>query len=407
MAFNYIWLGLFLVAFVAAAVSAFVGGDWQVFQRLVQSTFDSAKTSVEVSVYLIGVISLWQGIMKVGQDGGAIALLTRVVEPFFGKLFPALPKGHPAFGSMMMNFSANMLGLDNAATPLGLKAMRELQEANQQKDEASDAMIAFAVLNTSGLTLVPVSIMAMRAANGAANPSDVFLPILIATYFSTLTGLIAVCLKQRISLLQPALLATLTLVTSAVVLAVWVLSTLTHDQIALVSSVFGNGLILAIIATFLALAFRRKLNVYQSFVDGAKDGFNVAISILPYLVAMLVAVALLRASGALDFVLNAFIQLAHLPADLAQALPTALMKPLSGSGARGFMVEAMQLHGADSFTGRLACVFQGSTETTFYVLAVYFGSVGIVKTRYALPLGLLADAAGIAAAIVVSYIFFV
>lgn len=373
---------------------------------MVQSTFDMSKTSVDISIYLIGVITLWQGIMKVGEQGGAVAVLTRAVSPFFTRLFPGIPKDHPAIGSMMMNFSANMLGLDNAATPLGLKAMQELQDSNTEKDQASDAMIMFIVLNTSGLTIVPISVMALRAANGAANPSDVFLPILLATYFATLAGLIFVCIRQRINLFQPVLLGWIGGVTAFIGAMLWWFSQMPQDQLASVSSVFGNGIILTIIIAFFLMAVRKKLNVYESFIEGAKEGFEVSVKIIPYLVAMLVGIGLFRTSGAMDYMLEAIAMALQLDKGLVDALPTALMKPLSGSGARGMMVEAMETHGADSFTGRLVSVFQGSTETTFYTLAVYFGSVGIRKTRYALGAGLFADLFGILAAIFIAYVFF-
>ncbi len=406
MVFNYIWVAFFIVAFVVAVLRLILLGDTEVFGAMVQSTFDMAETSVSISIYLIGVITLWQGIMKVGEDGGSVGLLTRIVSPFFGKLFPELPKNHPAIGSMMMNFSANMLGLDNAATPLGLKAMQELQEANATKESASNAMIMFIVLNTSGLTIVPVSVMALRAANGAVNPSDVFLPILLATYFATLAGLIFVCLRQRINLFQPVLMGWIGGITAMIGGLLWWFSSMSQDQLASVSSVFGNGIILSIIIAFILMAVRKRINVYDAFIAGAKDGFSISIKIIPYLVAILVAIGLFRASGAMDYLLVGFAALFQLDSALIDALPTAFMKPLSGSGARGMMVEAMQVHGADSFTGRLASVFQGSTETTFYTLAVYFGSVGIRKTRYALGAGLFADLIGILSAIAISYVFF-
>ncbi|MDC1222298.1 spore maturation protein [Salibacteraceae bacterium] len=406
MTFNYIWVGFFVVAFIVAVLKWLILGDTEVFGLMVQSTFDMSKTSVDISIYLIGVITLWQGIMKVGEQGGAVAVLTRAVSPFFTRLFPGIPKDHPAIGSMMMNFSANMLGLDNAATPLGLKAMQELQDSNTEKDQASDAMIMFIVLNTSGLTIVPISVMALRAANGAANPSDVFLPILLATYFATLAGLIFVCIRQRINLFQPVLLGWIGGITAFIGAMLWWFSQMPQDQLASVSSVFGNGIILTIIIAFFLMAVRKKLNVYESFIEGAKEGFEVSVKIIPYLVAMLVGIGLFRTSGAMDYMLEAMAMGLQLDKGLVDALPTALMKPLSGSGARGMMVEAMETHGADSFTGRLASVFQGSTETTFYTLAVYFGSVGIRKTRYALGAGLFADLFGILAAIFIAYVFF-
>lgn len=365
-----------------------------------------AETSVSISIYLIGVITLWQGIMKIGEDGGAVKLITRWTAPFFSRLFPEVPKDHPAMGSMMMNFSANMLGLDNAATPIGLKAMEQLQSLNNDKDTASNAMIMFIVLNTSGLTLVPVSVMALRASAGAANPSDVFLPILLATYFATLGGLIAVCLKQRINLLQPVLLGWLLGLSALIGTLIWWFTNLSPEQLAYQSSVFGNGIILCIIVAFLLLGLKSRLNLYESFIDGAKDGFQVGLKIIPYLVAILVAIGLFRSSGAMELLLNGLAAVIPLDPQLIDALPTALMKPLSGSGARGMMVEAMEQYGPDSFTARLAGVFQGSTETTFYTIAVYFGAVGIKNTRSALGLGLLADACGILAAIAIAYVFF-
>ena len=379
------------------------------FGDMVQSTFDMAKVSVDISIYLIGVITLWQGIMKVGEEGGAVNYLTRIVSPFFTKLFPELPKNHPAIGAMMMNFSANMLGLDNAATPLGLKAMQELQTVNEDKEVASNAMIMFIVLNTSGLTVIPVSVMAIRAAQGAANPADIFLPILIATYFASLGGLITVAIRQRINLLQPVILAWLGGITAVIASVLVVFSNMDSESVGTISSAAGNGIILTIITAFLLMALRKKVNVYDTFIEGAKDGFNVSIKIIPYLVAILVAIGVFRASGAMDVLedlIAGFFGLFLEDTRFVDALPTALMKPLSGSGARGMMVEAMNTHGADSFVGRMASVFQGSTETTFYTLAVYFGSVSIRKTRYALQAGLLADLCGIVAAIVIAYIFF-
>jgi len=409
MALNYIWVSFFLIAIAVAVVRFIFMGDTEIFSLMVQNTFDMAKTSVEIAIYLIGVISLWQGIMKVGEEGGAVRVLTRLVSPFFSKLFPEVPKDHPAVGAMMMNFSANMLGLDNAATPLGLKAMNELQEINPEKDKASNAMIMFIVLNTSGLTIVPVSVMAIRAAQGAVNPSDIFLPILLATYFASLGGLIAVSIKQRINLLQPVILGWLGGITALIALALYYLSGLDQAAASQVGSFVGNGIILTIIAAFFALALWRKVNVYESFVEGAKEGFEVSVKIIPYLVAMLVAIGLLRTSGTLDLIVDgigAFFGLFLNDTRFVDALPTALMKPLSGSGARGMMIEQMDTFGVDSFVGRLASTFQGSTETTFYTLAVYFGSVSISRTRYALGAGLFADLCGIIAAIVIAYVFF-
>lgn len=423
MALNYIWAGFFIIAFAVAVFRtlayyfrdalqwewAFLPENAQVFQALVQSTFDMARTSVEIAIYLIGVITLWQGIMKVGEEGGAVRVLTRIVSPFFSRLFPGVPKDHPAVGAMMMNFSANMLGLDNAATPLGLKAMQELQDINRDKDTASDAMITFIVLNTSGLTIVPVSIMAIRAAQGSVNPSDVFLPIMLATYFSSLGGLIAVAIRQRINLFQPVLLAWIGGITAAIGAMLWWLSQMTPERVQTVSGVFGNGVILVIIIAFFLLALRKRINVYETFIEGAKEGFGVSVKIIPYLVAMLVGIGLFRASGCLGYIVDAigaFFSLFLEDTRFVDALPTALMKPLSGSGARAMMIDQMNTFGADSFVGRLASIFQGSTETTFYTLAVYFGSVNISKTRYALGAGLIADLCGIIAAIVIGYVFF-
>ncbi len=422
MALNYIWIAFFLIAFVVAVVRAgayyfrdAIGWEWaadptnaKVFNEIIDSTFSMAEVSVEISIYLIGVMALWMGIMKIGEKGGAVNGIAWLFRPLFTRIFPDLSKDHPAHGSMVMNFSANMLGLDNAATPLGLKAMEQLQEANPNKAVASNAQIMFLVLNTSGLTLIPVSVMALRAAEGAANPADVFMPILLATYFSTLVGLLFVCAKQRIRI--DGIVATYLMgITAAIGLIIWYFSTMDQERIGVVSSFAGNAILFTIIATFLFLGLRKKINVYEAFIDGAKDGFNVAVKIIPYLVAMLVAIGVFRASGAMDFLIEGirgFFALFTSSLEFVDALPTALMKPLSGSGARGMMVEAMHTFGADNIVGRMASTLQGSTETTFYVLAVYFGSVGIKKTRYAVGAGLLADFAGIVAAIILSYLFF-
>lgn len=405
---NYIWAGFFIVGFLVAIIRFFMG-EVGIFSDMVQSTFDMAKVSVDISIGLIGVMAFWMGMMKIGERGGAVAILTRLVSPFFSRLFPGVPKDHPAMGSIMMNFSANMLGLDNAATPLGLKAMEDLQTLNKEKDRATDAMIMFIVLNTSGLTLVPVSVMAIRGANGATNPADVFLPILLATYFASLGGLILTAIKQRINLFQPVIMMWLGGVTAVIATMLWWFSGMSPERVETVSSLLGGGIILSIIIGFLLLALQRKVNVYESFIDGAKDGFQVAVKIIPYLVAMLVAIGVFRASGSMDFLadgLAAFFMLFLEDTRFVDALPTALMKPLSGSGARGMMVEQMNHFGVDSFVGRLAGVFQGSTETTFYTLAVYFGAVNIRDTRYALGAGLFADLCGIVAAIFIAYIFF-
>lgn len=425
MALNYIWIGFFLIGFVVALVRVlgyyfrsslqetlgilFDQSDLNVFSDIVNSTFSMAETSVNIAVYLIGVMTLWLGLMKIGEMGGAVNVLSKIVGPFFSKLFPELPKNHPAGGSMLMNFSANMLGLDNAATPLGLKAMNELQALNPVKDTASNAQIMFLVLNTSGLTIIPISVMALRAAEGAVNPSDVFLPILIATYFSTLAGLITVSIFQKINLLQPVVLAYLGGVSLIIVGIIFYFLGLPQEQAATLSSLVGNFILFFIIVAFIVLAVRKKVNVYETFIDGAREGFEVAIKIIPYLVAMLVAIGVFRASGALDFIeaaLGAFFNFIGMNTDFVPALPTALMKPLSGSGARGMMIEAMNTYGVDSFVGRVASTLQGSTETTFYTLAVYYGAVSVRKTRYTVTCGLIADFFGITAAIFVGYIFF-
>jgi spore maturation protein SpmA len=409
MALNYIWIAFFLVAFVVALAKLLFLGDTQVFQQVMASTFDTAKTAFEISLGLTGVMALWLGLMRIGEKGGAVQVLARLVGPFFNRLFPELPKDHPVIGSILMNFSANMLGLDNAATPLGLKAMREMQDLNPQGETASNAQIMFLVLNTSGLTIIPISIMVYRAQAGAADPSDVFLPILLATFFSTFTGLVAVALYQRINLLDRVILAYLGAVTALVAALIWYFSTLEQAQIGVISSVASNLLLFSIIVGFIVLALVKKVNVYEAFIEGAKDGFGVAVGIIPYLVAMLVAIGVFRTAGAMDVLVGGIGWLCRavgLDADFVPALPTALMKPLSGSGARGMMLDAMKTYGADSFVGRLASILQGSTETTFYILAVYFGSVGIKRTRHALACGLLADLAGVVAAILLAYFFF-
>ncbi len=409
MALNYIWIAFFLIAFVVGLIELIFFGNYEVFVKMVNSTFTMAETSVNISVYLIGAMALWLGIMKIGEDAGAIRILSKIVGPFFHKLFPEIPKDHPANGSMVMNFSANMLGLDNAATPLGLKAMNQLQDVNPRKDTASNAQIMFLVLNTSGLTIIPVSVMALRAANGAVNPSDVFLPILIATYFSTLVGLIAVSVAQGINLFNKVVMTYVGSITLAICGILYFFANLPPDQISKYSGIVGNLILFSIIISFILLGVREKQNIYESFIEGARDGFGIAIEIIPYLVAMLVAIGVFRASGAMDMLIlgiGELVGMLGVNADFVPALPTAFMKPLSGSGARGMMVEAMQTYGADSFVGRLSATFQGSTETTFYTVAVYFGSVGIRKTRNAISCGLIADLAGIIAAVLVAYLFF-
>jgi spore maturation protein SpmA len=404
---NYIWLAFFLISLVVGLVKL-IGGDTAVFSAMTQATFDSAKTGFEISIGLTGVLTLWLGLMKVGEAGGAIGVLARVVSPFFQRLFPEIPKDHPALGSIIMNFSANMLGLDNAATPLGLKAMNELQTLNPEKDTATNAQIMFLVLNTSGLTLIPISIMVYRAQLGAANPADVFLPILLTTYFATLTALIGVALVQRINLFDPVLLGWLLGVTGLVGAVVWAFSGMEQERVQAISNVVANVVLYGVISAFLLMALVRKVNAYEAFIEGAKEGFQVAIRIIPYLVALLVAIGVFRASGTLDLLtqgLSALFAAVGLDERMIPALPTAMMKPLSGSGARGMMVDAMETYGADSFVGRLSSTFQGATDTTFYILALYFGSVGVRKTRHAVSMGLLADLVGVIAAIVIAYIF--
>ncbi len=424
MALHYIFAGFFIIAFVVAILRLigyffrdfFLEWGWQfgqadlnVFSAIVQSTFDMAEISISIVVYLMGIMALWLGIMKIGEAGGAVKIMTRLVAPFFRKLFPELPKDHPAMGSIMLNISANMLGLDNAATPLGLKAMEELQTENKQKDTATNAQIMFLVLNTSGLTLIPVSVMALRAANEAANPSDVFLPILIATYFATLAGLISVSIYQKINLFDKTILSYLGGLTALVLGFIYWLTGLQQDTVSVISSVIGNFILMAIIVGFISLALKNKINIYETFVIGAKEGFGVAVKIIPYLVAMLVAIGVFRASGALDILVGGLrwiVDAFGVDSRFVDAMPTAFMKPLSGSGARGIMVETMSTFGADSFAGKLASVFQGSTETTFYTLAVYFGAVNVTRTRYTVVCGLIADSVGIIAAIFIAYLFF-
>lgn len=409
MVLNYIWVGFFLVAFVVAVVKLVFMGDTSVFPAMMDSTFSSAETAFTISLGLTGVLSLWLGIMKVGERGGVVDVLARLMSPLFSRLFPDIPKGHPVTGTIFMNIAANMLGLDNAATPLGLKAMEQMQELNDRKERATNPMIMFLVLNTSGLTLIPVSVMVYRAQMGAAQPTDVFIPILLATFFSTLVGMVSVCLYQRISLLNRTMMGIVGGMCAVVGLIVWGVSQLSREQMDLYSGQVANIFLFLIIIGFILAAMRRRVNVYDAFVEGAKEGFQTAVRIIPYLVAVLVAIGVFRASGAMDMLLDGIASLVAaigLDTEFVGALPTALMKPLSGSGARGLMVDAMQTYGPDSFVGRLACLFQGSTDTTFYILAVYFGSVGIRQTRHAVPCGLLADAAGIVAALFICYLFF-
>ena len=409
MVLNYIWIAFFLIAFVIAAVRLVFMGDVEVFPAMMNSTFDSSKTAFEISLGLTGVLSLWLGIMKIGEKGGVVNVLARVLSPVFTRLFPNIPKGHPVTGSIFMNVAANMLGLDNAATPLGLRAMEQLQELNPKKDTATNPMIMFLVLNTSGLTLIPVSIMVYRAQMGAAQPTDIFVPILLATFFSTVAGIVVTSIYQRINLLNRTMLLTLGGMSAVVAGIIWGFAQLDKAQMNIVSTSVANILLMLIIVVFILAGMRKKLNVYDAFIEGAKEGFATAVRIIPYLVAILVGIGVFRASGAMDMLIDGIKWLVAAlggNTDFVGALPTALMKPLSGSGARGMMVDAMSTYGADSFVGRLACVFQGSTDTTFYILAVYFGSVGVRYTRHAVACGLLADLAGVVAAIAICYMFF-
>ena len=409
MVLNYIWIAFFLIAFVIALVRLVVMGDFDVFPAMMDSTFSSSKTAFEISLGLTGVLTLWLGIMKIGERGGVVNGLARVLSPIFTKLFPDIPKGHPVTGSIFMNIAANMLGLDNAATPLGLKAMEQLQELNPKKDTATNPMIMFLVLNTSGLTLIPVSIMVYRVQMGAAQPTDIFIPILLATFFSTLAGIVVTSIYQHINLLNRTLLLTLGGACAVIAGIIWGFAQMDSLLMNKVSTTVANILLMTIIVGFIVAGMRKRVNVYDAFIEGAKDGFQTAVRIIPYLVAILVGIGVFRASGAMDMLIGGIewgVEACGLNADFVGALPTALMKPLSGSGARGMMVDAMTTFGADSFVGRLSCIFQGSTDTTFYILAVYFGSVGIRYTRHAVACGLLADLAGVIAAIAIAYLFF-
>ncbi len=409
MVLNYIWVAFFIIAFVMGLVQLCFMGNTEVFPAMMTSTFESSKTAFEISLGLTGTLSLWLGIMKIGEKGGVINVLSRLLSPVFCKLFPDIPKGHPVTGSIFMNLAANMLGLDNAATPLGLKAMEGMQELNQKKDTASNSMIMFLVLNTSGLTLIPISILVYRAQMGAAQPTDIFIPILLATFFSTITGIVITCLFQKINLFNRTLMLTLGGLCAAVGLIIWGFSGMEKEKMQVVSTLVANILLFSIIISFIVAGLIKKINVYEAFIEGAKDGFNTAIRIIPYLVAILVGIGVFRASGAMDMLIKGIsnaIAFCGMNTDFVEALPTAIMKPLSGSGARGMMIDAMQTHGVDSFVGRLSCIFQGSTDTTFYILAVYFGSVSVRNTRHAVTCGLLADLAGIIAAIFIAYAFF-
>ncbi len=408
MVLNYIWIAFFVIAFVFALIQLMMG-DTTVFQKIVDSTFASSKNAFEISLGLTGVLALWLGIMKIGEQAGAVNALARVLSPVFTKLFPDIPKNHPVMGSIFMNIASNMLGLDNAATPTGLKAMSQMQELNTRKDTATNPMIMFLVLNTSGLTIIPTTILAFRASYGAAMPTDVFIPILLATMMATLAGIIITSLWQRINIFQPALLAMLAGLIAFVGVVIWGFGQMDKETMGTVTSVASNLILLGIILTFILSGFFRKVNVYDAFIEGAKEGFTTAVRIIPYLVAILVAVGVFRASGAMDMLIDGIswcVSRCGVDTDFVGALPTAFMKPLSGSGARGLMLEAMSNYGPDSFVGRLSCIFQGSTDTTFYILAVYFGSVGIRNTRHAVACGLLADLVGVIASIFIAYLFF-
>jgi len=409
MALNYVWVAFFLAAFAVAVGKTLFAGDLQIWSDIISASFTAAGNAFELSIGLTGILALWLGLMKIGERAGVITLFGRMVSPLFCRLFPGVPKNHPAMGSIFMNVSANMLGLDNAATPLGLKAMQELQELNREKDTATDAMIMFLVLNASGLCLIPISIIMYRAQAGAANPTDVFLPILVATFVATMVGIISLCIKQKISLRDPVLLGWLGGLAGTIGAMVWFFSTLEPEAVEIYSGFIANFTLFGIIALFLIAGLRKRLNLYETFIEGAKEGFTTAVKIIPYLVAILVAIAMFRASGAMDVItaaLESAMKACGINADWVGALPTAIMKPLSGSGSRGMMVDLMNTYGPDSFVARVSAAIQGSTDTTFYVLAVYFGSVGIRRTRHAVPYALLADVAGSVAGILAAYLFF-
>ena len=409
MVLNYIWIAFFLIAFVVALCKLVIGGDTEVFTQIINASFASAKTGFEISLGLTGILSLWLGIMKIGEKGGVIQSFARLAAPVFSKLFPGIPEGHPVTGSIFMNLSANLLGLDNAATPMGLKAMQQLQELNAEKDSASNPMIMFLCINASGLTLIPITIMMYRAQMGAANPSDIFLPIMLATFTSTLVAILAVCIKQRINILQRNLLLFFGGLALFIGGLVWLFNSLEQEQVSLYSTLFANTLLFTIICGFIISGIRKKINVYDTFIEGAKEGFKTAVTIIPYLIAVLVAIGIFRASGAMDFLIDGIrmgVSSAGLDTKFVEGLPTMLMKPLSGSGARGMMLDAMNTYGADSFVGRLSSIVQGSSDTTFYVVALYYGSVGIRNTRYTVQCSLLADLAGAIAAVAMTYLFF-
>ena len=409
MVLNYIWIAFFLIAFVVAVGKLVIGGDTAVFTEIINASFASAKTGFEISLGLTGILSLWLGIMKIGEQGGVIQAFARLAAPVFSKLFPDIPRDHPVTGSIFMNLSANLLGLDNAATPMGLKAMQQLQELNPNKESASNSMVMFLCINASGLTLIPITIMMYRAQLGAANPSDVFLPIMLATFTSTLVAILAVCVRQKINILQRNLVLFFGGLGLFIGGLVWLFNSMEQEQVSLYSTLFANTLLFTIICGFIISGMRKKINVYDAFIEGAKEGFQTAITIIPYLVAILVGIGVFRASGAMDFIIQGVrfgIASIGLNTDFVEALPTMLMKPLSGSGARGMMLDAMNTYGADSFVGRLSSIVQGSCDTTFYVVALYYGSVGIRNTRYTVQCALLADLAGAIAAIAMAYLFF-
>lgn len=409
MVLNYIWIAFFVIAFVIGLAKLIFEGDVSVFPAMMNATFDTSKTAFEISLGLTGVLSLWLGVMKIGEHSGFINALARVLSPVFSRLFPDIPKGDPATGAIFMNIAANMLGLDNAATPLGLKAMERLQTLNPRKDTASNPMIMFLVLNTSGLTLIPVSILVYRSQLGAQQPTDVFIPILLATFFSTLAGIIITSVYQRINLFNRTMLLTLGGMLAIVGGIIWGFGQLNKEQMSVVSTSVANIVLMTIIIAFILAGVRKRINVYDAFIEGAKEGFQTAVRIIPYLVAILVAIGVFRASGAMDMLVDSIKGLVAACGGntaFVEALPTALMKPLSGSGARGMMVDTMTTYGPDSFVGRLSCLFQGSTDTTFYILAVYFGSINIKYTRHAVTCGLLADLCGVIAAITLAYMFF-
>ena len=409
MVLNYIWIAFFIVAFAVAVCQSLFAGNYGIWSEIMNASFDAAKNAFDISLGLTGVLALWLGLMKVGERAGLVAAFARLMSPLFSRLFPGIPKGHPALGSMFMNISANMLGLDNAATPLGLKAMQEMQELNPKKDTATDAMLMFLILNASGLTLIPIGVMTYRAQMGAANPSDIFLPILLSTFIATFVALVAVCIRQRINIFDKVLIGWGAGFVLAIGGLMYFLSQLSQEEVARISSVFSNALLFTIIGAFVGVGLYKRINVYESFIEGAKDGFKTAITIIPYLVAILVGIAVFRASGAMDFVVDGVryvVAACGLDTSFVEALPTALMKPLSGSGSRGLMVDCMATYGVDSFVAKVAASIQGSTDTTFYILAVYFGSVGIRKTRYAVGYALLADVIGTISGIVMAYFFF-